>query len=227
MSTEAKRILIVEDEPKLAQVLAEYLQQSGFRAHILDNGLAVIPWVREQCPDLIILDLMLPGKDGIEIFRELRAFSRIPVIMATARVDEIDRLLGLELGADDYLCKPYSPRELIARLKNVLRRATHSPQEQAEASGIQVDSGRMEVIVNAHKLDVTPVEFRLFQYLFEHPGRVYSRSQLLDCIYTDGRIVTDRVVDSHIKNLRRKLNEAMPEQELIQSIYGIGYKLDF
>lgn len=226
MSFEAKHILVVEDEPKLAQVLIEYLEQSRFRAHRLDNGLAVIPWVREQCPDLIILDLMLPGKDGIEIFRELRMFSPIPVIMATARVDEIDRLLGLELGADDYLCKPYSPRELLARVKNILRRMNQPLQEQIAASGIQVNAERLEVMINGHKLDVTPVEFRLFQHMFEHPGRVYSRSQLLDHIYTDRRVVSDRVVDSHIKNLRRKLNEAMPEQELIQSIYGMGYKLE-
>lgn len=224
---EAKCILIVEDEPKLAQVVGEYLTQIGLRSHWLDHGLKVIPWVREHSPDLIILDLMLPGRDGIDIFRELRTFADTPVIMATARVDEIDRLLGLELGADDYVCKPYSPRELVARVKNLLRRMARPLQEQASASGIEVNADRMEASLNGRKLDLTPVEFRLLDHLFANPARVYSRAQLLDRLYDDRRIVTDRAVDSHIKNLRRKLQNIMPEREFIKSIYGVGYKLEF
>lgn len=223
----AKNILIVEDEPKLAQVLSEYLEQIGLHPHCLDHGLKVIPWVRENSPDLIILDLMLPGRDGIDIFRELRTFTDIPVIMATARIDEIDRLLGLELGADDYVCKPYSPRELVVRVKNILRRVARPLQEQAFSSGITINTERMEATLNGHKLDLTPVEFRLLKHLFANPARVYSRAQLLEHLYDDRRIVTDRAVDSHIKNLRRKLLNIMPELDFIKSIYGIGYKLEF
>ncbi|MBU0656531.1 MAG: response regulator [Gammaproteobacteria bacterium] len=227
MESGQKSILIVEDEPKLAEVLAEYMQQAGFKTHWISHGLEVIPWVKEHKPDLLTLDLMLPGRDGIDIFRELRSFSLIPVIMATARVDEIDRLLGLELGADDYVCKPYSPREMIARTKNILRRIARPLQEQASESVIQIDNERMEARLNGIRLDLTPVEFRLLHQFFSNPGRVYSRTQLLDCIYDDYRIVTDRAIDSHIKNLRRKLHEAMPDQEFIKSIYGVGYKLEF
>ncbi|MDD5391531.1 MAG: response regulator [Thiothrix sp.] len=226
MNARQKCILIVEDEPKLAEVLGEYLQQAGFLSHWIDHGLKVIPWIRENTPDLLILDLMLPGRDGIDIFRELRTFSTLPVIMATAKVDEIDRLLGLELGADDYVCKPYSPREVVARVKNILRRVSLPLAEQVSGSGIEVDVACMEVCLNHRKLDLTPVEFRLFNQLFSRPAQVFSRAQLLDCIYDDHRIVTDRAVDSHIKNLRRKIHDAMPERELIKSIYGIGYKLE-
>lgn len=227
MDSGQQSILIVEDEPKLAEVLAEYIQQVGFRTHLLSHGLEVIPWVKQHTPDLLILDLMLPGRDGIDIFRELRTFSGVPVIMATARVDEIDRLVGLELGADDYVCKPYSPRELVARMKNILRRMSQPLQEHASASGIQINPECMDASINGNKLDLTPVEFRLLYQFFSNPGRVYSRAQLLDCIYDDHRIVTDRVIDSHIKNLRRKLHDAMPGQEFIKSIYGVGYKLEF
>lgn len=222
-----KCILLVEDEPKLAQVVGEYLEQMGLRSHWLDHGTKVIPWVRAYSPDLIILDLMLPGRDGIDIFHELRTFTNTPVIMATARVDEIDRLLGLELGADDYVCKPYSPRELVARVKNLLRRMDRPLLEQAASSGIEMNTERMEAHLNGHKLDLTPVEFRLLEHLFANPARVYSRAQLLDRLYDDRREVTDRAVDSHIKNLRRKLQSIMPECEFIKSIYGVGYKLEF
>ncbi|MGV6810500.1 MAG: response regulator [bacterium] len=225
-----KHILVVEDEPKLAQVLLEYLQQVGYQTHWLEDGLAVIPWVREHEPDLIILDLMLPNRDGIDIFRELRMFSDIPVIMATARVDEIDRLLGLELGADDYVCKPYSPRELVVRVKNILRRfqrVSAIPQAMAQQTPLTIDSDYMEARINGRKLDLTPVEFRLLKHLFDNLAKIYSRAQLLDFIYDDHRIVSDRAVDSHIKNLRRKLNRAFPDRELIKSVYGVGYKLEF
>ncbi|WMP18471.1 response regulator [Thiothrix lacustris] len=222
-----ERILIVEDEPKLAQVVGEYLNQLGLHTHWLDNGTQVIPWVREHQPNLMILDLMLPGRDGLDIFRELRTFSDIPVIMATARIDEIDRLIGLELGADDYVCKPYSPRELTVRVKNLLRRMTRPLHEQASDSGIQINAECMEASFNGQKLDLTPVEFRLLEYLFNHPARVYSRAQLMDRLYDDHRIVTDRAIDSHVKNLRRKLQSIEPECDMIKSIYGVGYKLEF
>ncbi|MEZ5536489.1 MAG: response regulator [Thiolinea sp.] len=220
-------ILVVEDEPKLAEVLLEYLQQAGYATHWIADGDQALDWIRAEAPDLIILDLMLPGKDGIEIFRELRRFAAIPVIMATAKVDEIDRLLGLELGADDYVCKPYSPRELVARVKNILRRALMSPQEAKAHSGVETDPERMEARLNGEVLNLTPVEFRLLHQLSSHPGKVYSRAQLLDCVYDDHRVVTDRAVDSHVKNLRRKMEASMPECDAIKSIYGVGYKFDF
>lgn len=221
-----KSILIVEDEPKLAEVLREYLLQSNFQVGWLANGLEVAAWVQEQQPDLIILDLMLPGKDGLQIFRELRQFTDTPIIMATAKVDEIDRLVGLELGADDYVCKPYSPRELVVRVKNILRRMATPARELMVETGIEIDAERMEARINGQALVLTPVEFRLLQQFVNNPGKVYSRNHLLDHLYNDHRIVTDRAVDSHIKNLRRKLEAALPETEVIRSVYGIGYKFD-
>lgn len=219
-------ILIVEDEPKLTELLVDYLQQSGFRTEQLARGDEVIPWVREQSPDLILLDLMLPGRDGMEVCRELRQFSPVPVIMTTARVEEIDRLLGLELGADDYVCKPYSPREVVARVKAVLRRLDSRLGNQSAEPALKVDMSSYEARVGDQRLDLTPVELRLLHTLLEQPGRVFSRDQLMDQLYSDSRIVTDRTVDTHVKNLRRKLAERLPERELIRSIYGVGYKLE-
>ena len=220
------KILVVEDEPKLAEVLLEYLVQSEFDAHWIDRGDEVAAWVKENNPDLIVLDLMLPGKNGIDVFHEIRQFAQTPIIMATAKVDEIDRLLGLELGADDYVCKPYSPRELLARIKNILRRAQLTPQEIKSNGGIETFPDRMEALLGGVSLNLTPVEFRLLHQLTGNPGKVYSRTQLLDCVYDDHRVVTDRAVDSHIKNLRRKMEAVSPECEAIKSIYGVGYKFD-
>jgi two-component system response regulator BaeR len=225
-SNPIRLILIVEDEHKLAKLLQDYLQQANFRTHCLDNGLDVVTWIREQPPDLILLDLMLPGKDGIEICREVRTFSNIPIIMATARVEEIDRLLGLELGADDYICKPYSPREVVARVKAIFRRLDNPPSIGNVASGFEVDLESYQIRLNGIALDLTPAEFRLLYTLLQSPGRVYSRAQLLEHLYEDHRIVTDRTVDSHIKNIRKKITEIQPDWERIRSIYGIGYKLE-
>lgn len=220
-------ILIVEDEVKLASLLEEYLQQSGFRTHHLERGDLVIPWVRKEPPDLILLDLMLPGRDGMDVCRELRQFSLVPAIMTTARVEEIDRLLGLELGADDYVCKPYSPREVVARVKAVLRRFEPRLGDQDETPEIEVDMERFEARIGDRLLDLTPVELRLLDNFLQHPGRVFSRGQLMDRLYQDNRVVTDRTVDSHVKNLRRKLADLLPERELIRSVYGVGYKGEF
>ncbi len=222
----AKTILVVEDEPKLAEVLLEYLQQTGFQTHWIADGLQAVPWMREHPSDLVILDLMLPGKDGIEIFRELRSFAQTPVIMATAKVEEIDRLIGLELGADDYVCKPYSPRELVVRVKNILRRTGTPLPEQQDASEIEINPDRMEVLIAGQALVLTPAEFRLLHHLSSNPGKIYSRNHLLDKLYDDHRVVTDRAVDSHIKNLRRKLDNALPGRDVIKSVYGVGYKFD-
>lgn len=216
-------ILIVEDEAKLAELLHDYLQQAGFAVSIVSNGRDAIPAVRERAPDLILLDLMLPGRDGMEICRELRTFSSVPVIMTTARVEEIDRLLGLELGADDYICKPYSPREVVARVRAVLRRSNGNT---LPAQGLHLDEGRYCAEWEGRSVELTAVEFQLLRFLATTPGRIYSRQQLMDRIYPDQRSVSDRTIDSHIKKLRRKLLTITAGNDLIRSVYGVGYAFD-
>lgn len=218
-----KEILIVEDETKLAELLRDYLQQAGFAVRIVSDGRDAIPAVRERAPDLILLDLMLPGRDGMEICRELRTFSLVPVIMTTARVEEIDRLLGLELGADDYICKPYSPREVVARVRAVLRRSAGGTPP---APGLHLDEGRYRAEWEGQSVELTAVEFQLLRFLAATPGRIYSRQQLMDRIYPDQRSVSDRTIDSHIKKLRRKLLTITAGIELIRSVYGVGYTCD-
>ena len=220
-----RTILIVEDEEKLAMVMADYLQQAGFNTICLGDGTAVVPWVREHKPDLILLDLMLPGKGGLDICKEIRAFSSLPIIMTTARVEEIDRLLGLELGADDYICKPFSPREVVARVKAVLRRAGDGGAT-IRATGLILDESRYLATLHGHDLDLTAVEFNLLQFLATNPGRIYGRDTLMNHIYPDDRVVADRTIDSHIKKLRKKISAVSPDDELIHSVYGVGYKFE-
>lgn len=219
-----KVILIVEDEEKLASLLSDYLQQAEFETHILADGLAVVPWVREHGPDLVLLDLMLPGRGGLDICKELRSFSTLPVIMTTARIEEIDRLLGLELGADDYICKPFSPREIVARVKAVLRRTGGTANIQS--SGLVMDESRYQAILNGLDLELTAVEFKLLRFLAANAGRIFGRQQLMDRIYPDERIVSDRTIDSHIKKLRKKISASGSGEELIHSVYGVGYKFE-
>jgi two-component system response regulator BaeR len=217
------QILVVEDEPKLAALLRDYLLQAGFSVDCQGDGRAVVATVRRGEVDLLLLDLMLPGGDGLEICREIRRFSALPIIMVTARSEEIDRLLGLELGADDYICKPFSPREVVARVKAVLRRTA----AVAEADGrLQLDPERMRAVCCGRELVLTAVEFRILQLLAGHPGRIFARGQLIDQIYPDHRIVDERTIDSHIKKLRRKLAEAAPGVELIHAVYGVGYRFE-
>ena len=224
--TQGADILIVEDEPKIANLVADYLRAAGQQPRILDNGNAAIAAVREREPDVILLDLMLPGRDGIDVCREVRAFSTVPIIMLTARVEEVDRLLGLELGADDYICKPFSPREVVARVKAILRRLRAGATATSSTPGLSVDPDRFEASLDGQRLDLTAVEFRLLQTLSASPGRVFSRDQLMEHIYSDHRIVGDRTVDSHVKNLRRKLSAVRPGLDLIQSVYGVGYRYE-
>lgn len=224
----AEHILIVEDEEKIAQLLMDYLQQAGYRCTWRADGLQVEQAVRQHHPDLVLLDLMLPGRDGLEVCRALRQFSSVPIIMLTARVEEIDRLLGLEMGADDYVCKPFSPREVVSRVKALLRRASGrvlpSRLQDGQQDGLVLDEVRFQARLDGQALDLTPVEFRLLVTLHAQPGRVFGRENLLQQIYADHRIVSERTVDSHIKNLRRKLQDAAPERDLIQSVYGVGYR---
>jgi two-component system, OmpR family, response regulator BaeR len=214
------RILIVEDEPKLAALEADYLRAAGFEPEHIADGRDVVPRVRSAPPDLILLDLMLPGRDGLDICREIRTFSDVPIVMVTARVEEIDRLIGLDLGADDYVCKPFSVRELVARVRAILRR------HRAPSGALAIDEERHVATLDGRALDLTPVEFRLLRALASAPGRVFARERLLERLYEDHRVVTDRTVDAHVKNLRRKLEEIRPGEDLVRSIYGVGYKLE-
>jgi two-component system response regulator BaeR len=233
-------ILIVEDEPKLAQLLVDYLKQSGFETQVIGDGLLALEWIKQQHQsiDLIILDLMLPNLDGMEICKAVRQFSALPILMATARVEEIDRLIGLELGADDYICKPYSPREVVARVKAILRRSQLIQSFQAETghnagqqvaeilAGLVLEEEKYKAILNGQLLDLTAVEFQLLAILAKEPGRIYSRQQLMDGGYQDHRVVSDRTIDSHIRKLRKRIHEKCPESDIIHSVYGVGYKFE-
>lgn len=222
------RILIVEDEPKLAVLLADYLRPEGYLIDVIGDGLLVIDAVKRSAPDLILLDLMLPGRDGLSLCREVRGFSDVPIVMMTARVEEVDRLLGLDSGADDYICKPYSPREVVARVKAILRRQRRQRLDGASPAGhgLLIDEASLRATLHGKDLDLTQVELRLLRTLATTPGRVYSRDRLLDTLYDDGRVVTDRTVDSHIRNLRRKLEAAAPGHSPIRSVYGAGYSYE-
>ena len=240
--SEKPHVLIVEDEPKLAGILSDYLTAAHFRVSILHEGTDAVAFVQREAPDLILLDLMLPGKDGLTVCRELRAFSQIPIMMVTARAEEIDRLLGLELGADDYICKPFSPREVVARVKAILRRSypaadagstvfpvhgqEHPKDPVADSCGLTIDEDGYKASYKGHNLELTPAEFRLLLLFTRNPGRVFSREQILDALYDDNRIVTDRTIDTHIKNLRRKMQQAQAPEECIVSVYGVGYRFD-
>jgi two-component system response regulator BaeR len=231
-----QQILIVEDEERLANLVADYLKASGFEVHLLFDGRGVLAWVRVHRPDLILLDLMLPGKDGLSLCQEIRAESQAPIIMTTARVEEIDRLLGLGLGADDYVCKPYSPRELVARVKAVLRRSVPPTGDASAAGGegadlpvedrLILDQDRLRVRAAGREIELTAVEFALLWTLHEAPGRIFSRERLMERIYRDHRVVSDRTIDSHVKKLRRRLQELRPDRELIHSVYGVGYRFE-
>jgi two-component system response regulator BaeR len=218
-------ILIVEDETRLAALLADYLRAAGYRPHCLSRGDGAVEWIRANAPSLVLLDLMLPGVDGLEICRRVRSFSDLPVIMTTARVEEIDRLLGLELGADDYVCKPYSPREVVARVKAVLRRGRRP--DRPPTGPLRLEDDALRVRSDRGEIQLTAVEFALLRALHRAPGRILSRAQLMDRIYSDHRVVSDRTIDSHVKKLRRRLTEILPpDRELIHSVYGVGYRYE-
>lgn len=215
-------VLIVEDEKKLSDLLVDYFTQSGYRCDCLYRGDEVEAWLAANSTDAIILDVNLPGKDGMSVCRDIRQTSEVPILMVTARVEEVDRLLGLELGADDYICKPFSPREVVARVKVVLRRTINATP--ASNDKIQLNQEQLTISVDGQVLELTSIEFGIIKLLCDEPGRIFSRDQLMDNIYQDHRIVSDRTIDSHIKKLRKKL-DTLTEEQLIHSVYGVGYKL--
>ena len=220
------RILIVEDETALSEIVRDYLLADGMDVDMLTEGTHAVGTALGMAHDLVILDLMLPGVDGLSICRELRKTSDVPIIMTTAKVEEIDRLLGLELGADDYVCKPYSPRELVARVRAVLRRRPAGAiQGGGPLARLLIDTDRWRVSLDGKLLDLTPREFSLLNALAGGPGRVYSRDQLLALAFPDDTDVFDRTVDSHIRNLRRKI-AAVSDWDPIRSVYGVGYAFE-
>lgn len=229
MVNNTQTILVIEDEQKIARLLEEFLQAEGFQVCLHQDGASASRKALELEPALIILDIMLPGKDGLSVCREIRQSSEVPIIMLTARVDEIDRLLGLELGADDYVCKPFSPREVVARVRTVLRRLDKQSSRDQQAMHYQHISlylDQFRCLVQQQEVELTPVEFRMLATLMGNPGRVYSREELMQEAYSDYRVVSDRTIDSHIKNLRRKLTVGKSGSGLLRSIYGVGYKLE-
>lgn len=220
-------ILIVEDELKLAELLTAYLTQSGYSSHHLDRGDIVVDYVNNNPVDLILLDLMLPGLGGMDVCKSIRAFSNVPIIMLTAKAEEIDRLLGLEMGADDYVCKPYSPREVVARVKANLRRVNfESESNNEETSEFDLSVDRLRATYRGEPIDLTTVEFQLLQLLISEPGKVFGRETIMNSIYTDSRVVSDRTIDSHIKKLRKKISIIAPELNVIHSVYGAGYRFE-
>jgi two-component system response regulator BaeR len=223
----SQTILIVEDEEKLAVILDKYLSAAGYQCHIIVDGAEVMDAFQNVNPCLVLLDLMLPNVDGITLCKQMRQSSQVPIVMTTAKVEEIDRLIGLEVGADDYVCKPYSPREVVARVKAIMRRVNFLAQQEHESShGLDVDEQTFMASFNSQSIALTHVEFLLLKAMYTHPGRIFSRDKLMDHIYSDDRIVSDRTVDSHIKKLRKKLQSIAPETSFIHSIYGAGYKFE-
>jgi two-component system response regulator BaeR len=217
-------VLVVEDDPKIAQVLVDYLASDGFAAESVGDGRVALKRIGDARPAAVILDLMLPGLDGLEVCRAVRRFSDVPILMVTARVDEVDRLLGLDTGADDYVCKPFSPKEVIARVRALLRRAEGRVSQAPRAWA--VDEAGHRIAWRGQWLPLTPLEYRMLRLLVDRPGRVYSRAQLLDTLHSDLRDVSDRAIDSHVKNLRRKIQAVEPGAECIESVYGVGYRFD-
>ena len=220
------RILIVEDEESYREPLVYQLTREGYDVSAAATGEEGLELFTKGGIDLVLLDLMLPGLDGTALCRRIREQSRVPIIMLTAKSAEIDKVVGLEIGADDYICKPYSPREVVARVKTILRRCR--PQRELQVldaeSPLIVDESRFQASWRSKLLDLTPAEFRLLKTLSHEPGKVFSREQLLNHLYDDYRVVTDRTIDSHIKNLRRKLEALDAEQSFIRAVYGVGYR---
>ena len=231
MSTTSSRVMVVEDDAKIASLLVDYLRHDGHEASAMADGLQALKAIEQDTPDAIVLDLMLPGMDGLSLCQAVRQFSDVPILMLTARVEEVDKLMGLDSGADDYVCKPFSPREVMARVRALVRRSkgrvtAATASAASVANPWSIDEAANRIAWQGQWLTLTPVEYRILHLLMGQPGRIYSRAQLLDQIHTDLRDVSDRAVDSHIKNLRRKLQAAEPGLDCIASVYGLGYRFE-
>lgn len=223
----SRKILVVEDEPKVVRVVRAYLEQAGFAVVVAYDGQEALAAFRHERPHLVVLDLNLPGMDGLDVCRAMHQTSDVPIIMLTARAEEADRLIGLELGADDYIIKPFSPRELVARVRAVLRRVEGrgQPQEQRLVAGpVELDGSRRQAWLNGQPLDLTATEFDLLAALMQQPGRVFTRAQLLDMVQGEAFEGYERTVDVHIKNLRKKLGDDSRHPRYIITVRGIGYK---
>jgi len=218
------KVLVVEDEIELGEILKSYLEQEHFEVCLIHNGLEAVDTILNEAWDIVLLDLMLPGKNGIEICKEVRRHSWVPIIMVTARAEEVDRLLGLSLGADDYICKPYSPREVVARVKTVLRRA-QSAAEDKKVSGLQLNEGSLSASYAGNQVELTLVEWRILQALASKADTIFSRQDLIANAYNDQRVVCDRTIDSHINKLRKKITPLLGANG-IRSVYGAGYRLE-
>ena len=220
------KILVVDDEPEIVRLVRAYLERAGFAVVTASEGREALAVFRHEHPSLVVLDLNLPGMDGLDVCRAMRHDSDIPIIMLTARLEETDRLIGLELGADDYVVKPFSPREIVARVRAVLRRSEGSPvrPEVVSAAGVTVDFTRRTASADGRTLDLTTTEFDLLALLLEHPGQVFTRLQLLDRMQGTAYEGYERTIDAHIKNLRKKLGDDPQEPRFIETVRGVGYR---
>ncbi len=225
----SRTVMVVDDNQKITDVLSAYLKEAGYRVVVADDGVTAENLARTERPDIALLDIMLPGLDGIELTRRFQREYDMPVILVTARTDEIDRLIGLEVGADDYVTKPFSPREVVARVKAVLRRADRSAVEAEgviDVGGLQVDPSRRQVMVDGEPVELTRTEFDIVATLAAHPGRVYTRLSLLEVVSGDAFEGYERTIDAHVKNIRRKLGDDPRAPRFVRTVIGVGYKMD-
>jgi two-component system, OmpR family, response regulator BaeR len=219
-------ILIVEDDERIAEVLKKYFESEGFNVSVLNTGDTVVSNVQTNNPDLVLLDIMLPDKDGLTICREIRSFSNVPIIMVTARIEDLDRLLGLEIGADDYICKPFIPREVVARAKAVLRRTYQDSGTNKLILGpLTVDESRHQVTIEGSEINLTPIEYQLLKIMISSPDRVFTRNDFISKIQGYSYEGYDRTIDNHIKNLRKKINVCLNGHDMIHTVFGVGYKI--
>jgi two-component system, OmpR family, alkaline phosphatase synthesis response regulator PhoP len=222
-----QKILVVEDEARIARLVRDYLEHAGFEAVVAGDGETALASARRSMPDLVVLDLGLPGRDGLDVARTLRRTSSVPIVMLTARGDETDRVVGLELGADDYVVKPFSPKELVARVRAVLRRtqaARAGGPEVLRVADVEVDLPRMRVAVAGRPVELTPTEFQLLATLAREPGRVFTRGQLLDAVHGVAFESYERAIDAHVKNLRRKIEPTPGRPRYLLTVHGVGYR---
>ena len=219
----SQKILIVEDEENIAEVLIAYAKQQNYETEHFNSGKGVVSFVKQNAVDLILLDLMLPDVDGIELCKQIRAFSSLPIIMLTAKSEEIDRLQGLEIGADDYICKPFSPKEVVARIKAVLRRTSQPKTNFINHNNFQLHKDDYEARLNGKSIGFTAVEFKIFLLFISHVGRVFTREDIINNVYSDKTDISDRNIDTHIKNIRKKINDIQAGLNPIAAVYSVGY----